>query len=71
LLDLLVAVKSVEFLRHTLAKGFAAVFRIRWFRDIRNKAVGHFKRKYEIFMFVTLVAQFCGQSDLFINLYNI
>ena len=35
-------------LGHILAKRFAAVFLIRRFRDIRNKAVGHFKRKYEL-----------------------
>lgn len=64
MLDLLVAVKSVEFLRHTLAKWFAAVFRICWFRDIRNEAVSHF-------IVVILAAQFCGQSDLLIDLCNL
>jgi hypothetical protein len=43
------AVNSAGLLRHILAKRLAAVFLIRQFGDIRNKAVGHFKRKYELF----------------------
>jgi hypothetical protein len=45
---LLAAVNSAGLLRHILAKRFAAVFFTRWFWDIRNKAVGHFKRRYEL-----------------------
>ena len=48
-LDLLAAVNSAGLLGHILAKRFAAVFLIRRFGDIRYKAVGHFKRKYELF----------------------
>jgi hypothetical protein len=59
------AVNSARLLGHILARRFAAVFLIRRFRDIRNKAVGHFKRKYELFIVVVLAAQqFCGQGDL-------
>jgi hypothetical protein len=47
-LDVLAAVNSAGLLRHILAKRFVALFLIRRFRDIRNKAVGHFKRKYEL-----------------------
>jgi hypothetical protein len=47
------------------------VFLIRWFGDIRNKAVGHFKRKYELFMVVVPAAQqFCRQNDLFIGMQS-
>ena len=48
----------------TFVLWFAALFLICRFRDIRNKAVGHFERKYELFMVVVLAAQqSCGQSD--------
>jgi hypothetical protein len=53
-LDLLAAVNSARLLGYILARRFAAVFRIRRLRDIRNKAVGHFKRK--LFMVVMLAA---------------
>jgi hypothetical protein len=62
------AVNSAGLLGHILAKRFAAVFLIRRFGDIRNKAVGHFKRKYRLFIVVVLATQqFCGQSDLLID----
>jgi hypothetical protein len=62
------AVNSARLLGHILAKRFAAVFLIRRFGDIRNKVVGHFKRKYGLFMVAVLAAQqFCGQSNLLID----
>ena len=63
-LHLLAAANSARLLRYTLARRFTAVLLIRRFWDIRNKAVGHFERKYELFMVVFAAQQFCGQSDL-------
>jgi hypothetical protein len=66
-LDLPAAVNSAGLFRDILARQFAAVFLIRRFWNIRNKAVGYFKRKYELFIVVVLaVQQFCRQSDFLI-----
>jgi hypothetical protein len=42
------AINSARLLRHILAKRFATIFFTCQFGDIRNKAVSHFKRKYEL-----------------------
>jgi hypothetical protein len=64
---LLAAVNSAGLLRYILAKRFTATLLISRFWDIRNKAVGHFKRKYELFMVVLAAQQFCGQSGLLMD----
>jgi hypothetical protein len=51
-LDLLAVVISARLLRCTLARRFTTMLLIRRFWDIRNKAVGYFKRKYELFIVV-------------------
>ena len=66
-LDLLAAANSAGLLRYTLTRRFTTVLLIRQFWDIRNKAVGHFKRKYKLFIVVFVAQQFCGQSDLLID----
>jgi hypothetical protein len=53
-LGLLGIIKSTEFLGHILAKRLAATFLIHRFGYIRNKAVGHFKRKHGLLMVVVL-----------------
>jgi hypothetical protein len=55
-LNLPATVNIARLHRHILVKRFSAVFLIRWFRDIRNKAVGHFKRKYVLLMVVVPAA---------------
>lgn len=59
-LDLPATVNSAGLFR--LAERFATVFLIRWFKDIGNKAVGHFKRKCELVV-ILAAQQFCWQSD--------
>lgn len=60
--------KVLNFLDTFLKSGLLLYFFISLCRDIRNKAVGHFKRKYECFVVVVRAApQFCGQSDLLID----
>jgi hypothetical protein len=44
----LVVVRSAEFLKRTLAKWLAAVYRLRWLRDVSNKAGGYLEMNHKL-----------------------